>query len=83
LQIFFDTDLTEENEVKILDLKGGILQVETSLDWENFSRLEFSEQQIKFVNKMYCVVKKVVEAHSLNKAKYENAFEELLKDINR
>lgn len=81
LQIFFDTDLTEENEVNMLDLKGGILQVETSLNWEDFSQLEFSEQQVKFINKIYSVVKKVVEAYSINIDNYDNAFEALLKDI--
>ncbi|WP_152446004.1 hypothetical protein [Bacillus sp. THAF10] len=46
LQIFFDTDLTDADVVNILDLNGGILQVETSFDWYEFSKLEFSKQQV-------------------------------------
>lgn len=77
LQIFFDTDLTDEDEVKILDLKGGILQAETSLNWKEFSQLEFSEQQVEFINKIYGVVKKVVGVYSLNQDRYDKAFKEL------
>ncbi|HEX7066490.1 MAG TPA: hypothetical protein VF199_15575 [Bacillales bacterium] len=81
LQIFFDTDLTDENVVKILDLKGGILQVETSLNWEEFSQLEFSEQQVEFINKIYGVVKRVLGFYSLNQERYDKAFKELFNDM--
>jgi hypothetical protein len=81
LQIFFDTDLTDADEVNILDLKGGILQVETSLNWDEFSQLEFSEQQVEFINKIYVSVKKVVEVYSLSQDMYDEAFKELLNEI--
>lgn len=80
LQLFFDTDLTDA-EVNILDLKGGILQVVTSLNWDEFSQLEFSEQQVEFINKIYVAVKKVVEVYSLSQGMYEEAFKELLNEI--
>lgn len=81
LQIFFDTDLTNGDEVNILDFKGGILQVETSLNWNEFSQLEFSDQQVEFINKIYVAVKKVVEVYSLSQDKYDEAFKELLNEI--
>ncbi|RPF54157.1 hypothetical protein [Aquisalibacillus elongatus] len=81
LQIFFDTDLTDANEVNILDLKGGILQVETSLNWDEFSKLEFSEQQVEFINKIYTAVKKVAEVYSLSPGPYDEVFKKLLNEI--
>lgn len=81
LQLFFDTDLTDADEVNVLDLKGGILQVETSLNWDEFSQLGYSEQQVEFINKIYVAVKKVVEVYSLSQDMYDEAFKELLNEI--
>ncbi|UHA74899.1 hypothetical protein [Paenibacillus sp. 481] len=81
LQIFFDTDITDENFVNLLDLKGGLLQAETSLNWDVFSGFEFKEQQIQFVEKIHNVVNQVVKVYDINPEGYQKAFQQLMNEI--
>jgi len=81
LQIFFDTDITSDDYINLLDLKGGILQVETSLDWNTFSLLEFKQQQIKFIGKLHNVVRLVTEVYGINENGYEISFQKIMKDL--
>lgn len=75
LQIFFDTDIREKNFVKLLDLKCGILQAETSLDWDGFESLGLEEQQSLFLSKIRQVVMEVVGKYSLDDSGYFIAFD--------
>ncbi|MEH7347553.1 hypothetical protein [Gottfriedia acidiceleris] len=81
IQIFFDTDFHDDNYVKLLSLRDKILQVDTSLHWEEFSKLDRKEQELVFIRKLKKVVIEVAKKYKLDINQLELAFASLLDKI--
>ncbi|TYP72023.1 hypothetical protein [Paenibacillus methanolicus] len=79
VQVFFYTDLTDDNKVvNFLSFKDNILQVETSLNWNVFSKLERIEKEIHFINQLKTVAIEVAKKYGLDISGIECAFKKLL-----
>lgn len=83
IQIFFDTDIQDDNYVKLLSLREKILQTETSLDWEEFSKMDRKEQELVFIRKLQRVVIEVAIKYKLDINQIELAFTSLLEKLNQ
>lgn len=62
----------------MLRLREKILQVETSLDWEEFSKMDRKEQELVFTRKLQKVVIEVAIKYKLDINQIELAFTGLL-----
>ncbi|WP_066074841.1 hypothetical protein [Neobacillus soli] len=78
IQVFFDTDINDDNYVKLLSLRDKILQVETSLIWGEFSKLDRIEQELVFIRKLHKVVIEVAKKYNFDNNQIELAFSNLL-----
>jgi len=83
IQIFFDTDIHDDNYVKLLSLRDKILQVDTSLFWEEFSKLNRKEQELAFIRKLHRVVIEVAKKYKLEINQIELVFSSLLDKITK
>jgi hypothetical protein len=80
VQIFFDTDIIDDDYVRILSLRDSILQVETSLDWELFSKLNRRDQENTFIKKLHKVTIEVGKKYKLDDNQIGTAFNKLLEE---
>ncbi|TYS68135.1 hypothetical protein FZC76_10330 [Sutcliffiella horikoshii] len=80
VQIFFDTDANDGDYLKILSLRKGILQVETSLNWEEFSNLNRKDQEDIFIKELYKIAIEVAKKYELNICQIESAFTALIEE---
>jgi hypothetical protein len=81
VQVFFDTDINDDNYVKLLSLRDKILQVETSLIWEDFSKMDRKEQELVFIKKLHKVAIQVAKKYKIDNKQIELAFSNLLVEI--
>jgi hypothetical protein len=78
VQVFFDTDVIDEDYLKILSLREGTLQVETSLNWEVFSNLNRKDQEDMFIKKLHKIAIEVAKKYELDVSHIETAFTKLI-----
>lgn len=78
IQVFFDTNINDDNYVKLLSLRDKILQVETSLIWEEFSKFDTKEQELVFIRKLHKVTIEVGKKYNVDNNQIELAFSNLL-----
>ena len=81
VQIFFDTEIIDDNYVKLFKLRDKILQVETSLNWEEFSNLNSVDQELSFIRKLQKVTIEVAKKYKLDLEQIELAFSIILEKI--
>jgi hypothetical protein len=80
VQIFFDTDVTDDDYVRILSLRDSVLQVETSLDWELFSKLNRKDQENIFIKKLHKVTIDIAKKYKFDDNQIETVFNKLLEE---
>lgn len=81
LQIFFNTVVPLSNNIEILRLRDGILQVVLPFNWDEFSKLDSDKQQIQYVQLIQKVVNLVITKYKLEKVEYDSIFERLYRDL--